>query len=105
VPLDKRAIAELKSNSLGLDLYTLFVYRLPRLRDSLHLRWSMLQSQVGSEEACLRGLARRVRGVMPDVMAVYPHAKVEITPTGITLRKSEPPVPSRAVRGFRLIEG
>jgi hypothetical protein len=105
VPLDKRAIAELKSNSLGLDLYTLFAYRLPRLRESLHLRWRVLQSQVGSEETAMKELARRVRGVMPDVMAVYPHAKVEITPTGITLRKSEPPVPSRSVRGYRVIEG
>ena len=32
VPLDKRAIAHLSNNSLGLDLYTLFAYRLPRLR-------------------------------------------------------------------------
>jgi hypothetical protein len=104
VPLDKRAIAELKNNSLSLDLYALFAYRLPRLRESLHLRWRMLQSQVGSEETQMKELARRVRSVMPDVMAVYPHAKVEITPTGITLRKSEPPVPSRAVRGYRVIE-
>jgi hypothetical protein len=103
VPLDKRAIAELKSNSLGLDLYTLFAYRLPRLRESLHLRWRVLQSQVGSEETAMKELARRVRGVMPDVMSVYPHAKVEITPTGLTLRRSEPPVPSRAVRGYRVI--
>ncbi len=105
VPLDKRAIAELAGNSLGLDLYALFSYRLPRLRDSLHLRWRVLQSQIGSEEAKMKELARRVRTVMPEVMAVYPHAKVEVTPTGLTLRKSEPPVPSRAVRGFRMIEG
>ncbi len=105
VPLDKRAIAELKSNSLGLDLYTLFAYRLPRLKESLHLRWRTLQSQVGSEETQMAELARRVRGVMPEVMAVYPHAKVEITSSGLTLRRSEPAVPSRAVRGYRLIKG
>lgn len=105
VPLDKRAIAELKSNSLGLDLYTLFAYRLPRLKESLHLRWRTLQSQVGSEETQMFELARRVRGVLPEVMAVYPHAKVEVTSSGLTLRQSEPAVPSRAVRGYRLIEG
>ena len=105
VPLDKRAVAELKNHSLGLDLYTLFAYRLPRLRDSLHLRWRVLQSQVGSEETAMKELARRVRGVMPLVMGVYPHAKVEVTPTGLTMRRSEPPVPSRAVRGYRVIEG
>jgi len=105
VPLDKRAISELSNNSLGLDLYTLFAYRLPRLKESLHLRWRMLQSQIGSEETQTFELARRVRGVLPEVLAVYPHAKVEITSSGLTLRKSEPPVPSRAVRGFRVIEG
>ena len=104
VPLDKRAIADLKSNSLGLDLYTLFAYRLPRLKESLHLRWRTLQSQVGSEETQMFELARRVRGVLPDVMAVYPHAKVEVTSSGLTLRRSEPAVPSRAVRGFKIIE-
>ena len=104
VPLDKRAIAELKATSLGLDLYTLFAYRLPRLRESLHLRWGTLQTQIGSEEVHLQGLARRVRDVLPEVMAVYPHAKVEVTPSGLTLRKSEPPVPSRSVRGYRVIE-
>jgi hypothetical protein len=104
VPLDKRAIAELSHNSLGLDLYTLFAYRLPRLRESLHLRWRHLQSQVGSEETQMAELARRVRGVLPEVLAVYPHAKVEMGPTGLTLRKSEPPVPSRSVRGYHLID-
>jgi hypothetical protein len=105
VPLDKRAIAELKSNSLGLDLYTLFAYRLPRLKESLHLRWRALQSQIGSEETQMAELARRVRGVMPDVLAAYPHAKVEVTSSGLTLRRSEPAVPTKAVRGYRLIEG
>jgi Plasmid encoded RepA protein len=105
VPLDKRAIAELKSNSLGLDLYALFAYRLPRLRESLHLRWRALQSQIGSEETAMKELARRVRGVLPDVMSVYPHAKVEVTPTGLTLRPSEPAVPKNSVRGYKLIDG
>ena len=72
---------------------------------SLHPRWRMLQSQIGSEETQTFELARRVRGVLPEeVLAVYPHANVEITSSGLTLRKSEPPVPSRTVRGFRVIE-
>jgi hypothetical protein len=49
-------------------------------------------------------LARRVRSVLPEVLAVYPHAKVEVASSGLTLRKSEPPVPSRAVRGYHLID-
>src|SRR5205823_2873015 len=37
VPLDKRGLALLAGNSLGLDLYALFAYRLPRLRESTKL--------------------------------------------------------------------
>ena len=50
VPLDKRGIAHLSANSLGLDLYALLAYRLPRLEREVHLRWSALQAQIGSAE-------------------------------------------------------
>lgn len=104
VPLDKRAIAHLSGNSLGLDLYALLAYRLPRLKQEVHLRWPALQSQIGSEEAAMKELARRVRQVLPDVLAAYPHAKVEITATGISLSPSQAAVPRLSIRGFKLIE-
>ena len=49
VPLDRRGIALLSDNSLGLDLYALFAYRLPRLKLPLKLTWRQLQGQIGSE--------------------------------------------------------
>ena len=104
VPLDKRAIAHLSGNSLGLDLYALLAYRLPRLKQEVHLRWAALQSQIGSEEAAMKELARRVRQVLPDVLAAYPHAKVEVTATGISLSPSQAAVPRLSIRGFKLIE-
>ena len=54
VPLDKRAIAHLSGNSLGLDLYALLAYRLPRLKQPVHLRWAALQEQIGSEESAMK---------------------------------------------------
>ena len=51
VPLDRRGIALLSDNSLGLDLYALFAYRLPRLKAPLKLTWGQLQGQIGSENA------------------------------------------------------
>jgi hypothetical protein len=39
VPLDRRGIALLSDSSLGLDLYALFAYRLPRLKVPLKLTW------------------------------------------------------------------
>jgi hypothetical protein len=103
VPMDKRAIAALKGNSMGLDLYSLFAYRLPRLVKPLHLPWRLLHSQIGSELTEMKALSRSVRDVMPSVMACYPHAQVTLTPTGLTLRKSEPAVLTRQVQGATLL--
>lgn len=105
VPLDKRAIAHLSNNSLGLDLYTLFAYRLPRLRQDLHLRWSQLLGQLGTAEKQTKTLAYRIREVLPDVLAGYPDARIEVTRHGLLLKPSQPAVPRTMVNGVRLIEG
>jgi hypothetical protein len=104
VPLDKRAIAHLSNNSLGLDLYTLFAYRLPRLRQDLHLRWAQLLDQLGSAEKQTKTLAYRIREVLPDVIAGYPDARIEVTRHGLLLKPSQPAVPRTTVNGIRLIE-
>lgn len=105
VPLDKRGIAHLSANSLGLDLYALLAYRLPKLERDLHLRWIALQSQIGSAERTTNTLAQRIREVMPDVLTAYPHANVEITSHGLLLKPSKSAVPKAMVNGFRLIGG
>jgi hypothetical protein len=102
VPLDRRTIAHLSDTSLGLDLYTLFAYRLPRLKSDLHLRWTQLQDQLGAAEKGANALARRIREALPDVMAGYPDAKVEVTRYGLLLKPSSPAVPRTMVNGARL---
>ena len=57
----------LSANSLGLDLYALLAYRLPRLEQEVHLRWGALQAQIRSAERTSNTLAARIREVMPDV--------------------------------------
>jgi len=104
VPLDRRGIAHLSGSSLGLDLYTLLAYRLPRLDRDLHLRWGTLQEQLGTAERTTNTLAARMREVMPDVLTAYPHAKVELTPHGLLLKPSLPAVPKATERGFSLIK-
>ena len=75
--VDRRGIAMLSNNSLGLDLYALLAYRLPRLTKPLRLTWEQLQGQLGSNEGEMKELARRVREVLPMVRRAYPNAKVE----------------------------
>ena len=105
VPLARDAIAHLKDNSLGLDLYTLLAYRLQRLERPLLLRWQALAGQVGSDVARTSHLAQRVKAVLPDVLAVYPDAEVEVVHQGLRLLPSKPPVPKTAVAGLRLVPG
>ncbi len=105
VPLDKRGISILSGNSLGLDLYALFAYRLPRLKRELHLSWAHLREQIGSECETNKAISRRVREAMPGVKLAYPHARVELTRHGISMRESPPAVPRTMVRGFTPIEG
>ncbi len=103
VPLDKRAIAKLSRNSLGLDIYTLLAYRLPRLSAPLHLRWAHLAAQFGANDTT-KELARRIRDTLPQVLNVYPWAKVEVTSSGLTMHPSKPVVPKTLVNGFTVIE-
>lgn len=105
VPLDKRGLALLSGNSLGLDLYALFAYRLPRLHRELHLSWSQLQGQIGSEYSQNKLLARKVREVLPEVKKAYPHGNFEVGRWGILMKPSLAAVPKDYVRGFRMIEG
>jgi hypothetical protein len=105
VPLDRRGLAHLSANSLGLDLYALFAYRLPRLEREVHLRWAVLLEQIGAAEKTTNTLAQRIREVMPDVLTAYPHAKVEVTPHGLMLKPSTAAVPKTSVPGFKLIGG
>ena len=104
VPLDNRAISRLSGNSMALDLYALFAHRLPRLKTPLTLRWASLCEQLGTESEA-RNVAAKIRLVLPDVLDVYPGAKVDVVRHGLTLRPSEPAVPRSNVRGLRLNDG
>lgn len=97
LPLDNRAIAHLSDNSLGLDLYATLAYRLPKLNKPQQLSWAALNGQFGSELAASHHFAEKVRKVLPQVLAVYPDAKVEATRHGLVLQPSSPAVPRNRI--------
>jgi hypothetical protein len=103
VPLDRRAIAHLSGNSLGLDLYALFAYRLPRLRSPIVLRWAPLRDQLGADYPDGKTLARKIRAILPDVLHVYPDALIDVSRYGLVLKPSKPAVPRIQVQGLRLV--
>jgi Plasmid encoded RepA protein len=92
VALDRRAIAELSSHALGLDLYASLAHWLPRLRQPLPMFWQQLVKAFGSENEPNSEMSRRVRQVLPRILSVYPNAKVDIGRHGLLLRPSMPAV-------------
>lgn len=97
VPLADNAIAYLKGSSLALDLYVWLAHRLPRLEKPVTVTWKQLAGQFGSELTHLYNLASKIRETLPDVLAVYPDAKVEVGRHGLVLRPSRPAVPSSKI--------
>ncbi len=109
VPLADQAIAYLKGSSLALDLYVWFAHRLPRLDSPVTVSWRQLQMQFGSDVAQLYNLASKIRDTLPDVLAVYPDAKVETSRHGLILKPSKPAVPGNRIafggrHRFKLLE-
>lgn len=105
VPLDRRSIGRLVGNSLGLDLYALFAYRLPRLKAPLHLSWGALYDQLGANYKNPEDLAKRIRTTLQEVAYAYPEANFEVTRHGLQLKPSPSSVPRTMVNGFRLVIG
>ena len=94
VPLDPRAIAYLKGSPLCLDLYVWLAHRLPRLSRSIDIPWAMLAQQFGSAYQSTAAFAYRIKAVLPDVLAVYDGAKVDVTAKGLSIQPSLPAVPA-----------
>lgn len=92
VPLDARAIQAIQDSALALDLYAWLAHRLWRLEKSTLLHWASLREQFGQEIADPRNFKRNFTKAMRDVLAVYPHAKVEDVFGGIRIAPSAPPV-------------
>lgn len=102
VPLDSRAISRLRESAMALDLYVMLAYRLPKLKISQPLTWKALAQQLGSDSTEMKTLARRIRVAEPEVRDAYPHAKWEITRSGLLLHPSQPSVERAAqIAGHR----
>ena len=92
VPLCAVAIGHLRTSSLALDLYAWLAYRLSTLKRPTLIKWYLLAAQLGAEFTRTADLAAKIRAILPDVLAVYPGAKVEVTPHGLRIFPSPPAI-------------
>lgn len=93
VPLDSRALSALSHSSMALDIYQWLSQRLHRIKKTVTLGRGVLREQFGVGYTRERDFW--IRGFLPalrQVQLVYPDAKVEVTPEGLELQNSPPPV-------------
>lgn len=84
-----RAIALPKSAGgrgacLGLDLYLWLAQRCYHLQRPLDLTWQQLAEQLGADYSRASDLAKQLRKVLPDVLALYP-LRVDTHSRGLTV--------------------
>lgn len=94
VPLDLRAYRAL-SSALGLDVYAWLSYRLFGLGQAKMIAWRHLYEQFGTQTKRQRDFRRAFCRVLPDVLTVYPAARVRLGGDGVILLPSPPSVPRR----------
>ena len=98
VPVDMRALRDLKNSPSALDLYCYLTYRMFTLRRETVVPWEALMMQFGSEVANPRKFRWQFHQALKAVLVVYPDAKVELDTTGLLLKPSSTSVRRLASR-------
>lgn len=96
VPVDMRALRDLKNSPSALDLYCYLTYRMFTLRKQTTVPWESLQMQFGSEVANPRKFRWQFIQALKSVLTVYPEAKVETSQAGLILKPSLTSVPAKS---------
>lgn len=94
VPLDYRALAALKHSALALDIYTWLAHRLCRVDrpTGVKVSWENLREQFGQEYGDPKDFKKEFRHSLRQVCTVYPDAKLDEVPGGLTLYSSPAPL-------------
>jgi len=92
VPVDTRALAELKQSPLALDLYAWLTYRVSYLKKPQTISWELLQSQFGADYSNIRAFRFKARQLIGRITLLYPHLRLDDTESGLILYPSPPHV-------------
>jgi hypothetical protein len=92
VPLDEAAIRHIRNSSMALDVYCWLAYRLHSLTDSKLISWTALATQFGAGIKLRKHFKAAFTENLQLAHAVYRDARLELTPDGLMLHPSPPPV-------------
>ena len=98
VPLEERALRQIRTSSLAIDTYAWLAFRLRSLKKPTPISWAALHGQFGRGYGQRAAFKRAFRKALKDALAVYPEAAdggVEETAEGLVLRQVRPPVLER----------
>lgn len=86
----------IRNSSMALDLYMWLAYQLRSLESEKAVSWAALKGQFGGGVSAMRNFKPLFSENLQLALSVYRTANVVMTPTGVLLRPSPPPVPQRA---------
>jgi hypothetical protein len=92
VPVDMRALRELKGSPLALDLYawtTYKTYSISRKKKPQRISWRQLHEQLGADYSDLKNFRKKVMGTLAKVRVVYPGLRLEEVDGGIIIKPGE----------------
>ena len=100
VPLDERAIAALAHSAMALDIYCWLAQRLHRIPAGKpqFVPSQAVYDQFGQGYREIRKFRRDFIGLLVQIKAAYPAARLADDARGLTLEASPPPVTKRLVR-------
>jgi hypothetical protein len=99
VPVDMRALKDLKQSPLALDIYVWLTYRMHSLRKPVVIPWKGLEAQFGASYGHTWQFRYKFLRSLKAVLVVYPQARIaELPGQGIELSPSPPSVTHRPVR-------
>lgn len=92
VPIEDAAIKAISNHSMTLDIYLWLAYRLHVLQAACPVSWGAVQAQFGRGFKRTGHFRAAFQESLQMALAVYPTAKVEVGPGGLTLHPSAPPI-------------
>jgi len=98
VPVDLRAIRQLRRSPLAIDLYVWLTYRMSYLRKPTVVPWEGLENQFGSDYTRPRDFRRKVLAHLTNVLRIYPAVRTGQDDVGLHLYPSPPHVQARPHR-------
>lgn len=95
VPVDVRALRELRQSPLALDLYAWSAYKtycVSRSGRPQRLSWRQLHEQLGADYTDTQNFKKKAKAALRRICVVYPGLRLEDVPGGLIIKPGRPAI-------------